>query len=141
MKIWRWGDFFPRLNMTRLSASWNICRLSKLRLSSFLKFQLINFWALLGLCCCMNFSLIVTSRFLIAEAAVVLEPRLQKLCGLQQLWDVSSVVAPQALEHRLNSCGTQPSCLVACGIFPDQGSNSLLLHWQADSLPPSHWEA
>ena len=27
---------------------------------------------------------------------------------------------------------------VACGIFPDQGSNLCLLHWQADSLPPSH---
>ena len=27
---------------------------------------------------------------------------------------------------------------VACGIFPDQGSNPCLLHWQADSLPLSH---
>ena len=25
------------------------------------------------------------------------------------------------------------------GIFPIQGLNSRLLHWQADSLPPSHW--
>ena len=39
-------------------------------------FQLINFLALLGLCCCMNFSLIVASRFLIAEASVVLEHKL-----------------------------------------------------------------
>ena len=30
------------------------------------------------------------------------------------------------------------SCSVACGIFPDQGSNPRLLHWQADSLPLSH---
>ena len=30
------------------------------------------------------------------------------------------------------------SCPAACGIFPDQGSNSCLLHWQADSLPLSH---
>ena len=30
------------------------------------------------------------------------------------------------------------SCSVACGIFPDQGLNSCLLHWQADSLPVSH---
>ena len=31
-----------------------------------------------------------------------------------------------------------PSCSVACGIFPDQGSNQCLLHWQADSTtaPP-----
>ena len=26
-----------------------------------------------------------------------------------------------------------PSCSVACGIFPDQGSNPCPLHWQADS--------
>ena len=31
-----------------------------------------------------------------------------------------------------------PSCSVACGIFPDQGSNPCPLHWQADSLPPHH---
>ena len=30
------------------------------------------------------------------------------------------------------------SCSTACGIFPDQGSNSCLLHWQVDSLPLSH---
>ena len=26
------------------------------------------------------------------------------------------------------------SCCIACGIFPDQGSDPCLLHWQADSL-------
>ena len=31
------------------------------------------------------------------------------------------------------------SCSVACGIFPGQGSNLCLLHWQADSLPLSYW--
>ena len=30
------------------------------------------------------------------------------------------------------------SCPRACEIFPDQGSNPCLLHWQADSLPRSH---
>ena len=30
------------------------------------------------------------------------------------------------------------SCSEACGVFPDQGSNPRLLHWQADSLPLSH---
>ena len=29
----------------------------------------------------------------------------------------------------------RPSCSVACGIFPDQGSNPCPLHWQADSQP------
>ena len=32
------------------------------------------------------------------------------------------------------------SCSSAGGIFPDQGSNRCLLHWQADSLPLSHQE-
>ena len=27
---------------------------------------------------------------------------------------------------------------MACGIFPDQGSNLCFLHWQVDSLPPRH---
>ena len=31
-----------------------------------------------------------------------------------------------------------PSCSVACGIFPDQGSNPCLLHQQADSQPLCH---
>ena len=30
------------------------------------------------------------------------------------------------------------SCSVACGIFPDQGSNLCPLHWQADSQPLRH---
>ena len=31
-----------------------------------------------------------------------------------------------------------PSCSVACGIFPDQGSKPCPLHWQADSQPLHH---
>ena len=31
-----------------------------------------------------------------------------------------------------------PSCSVACGIFPDRGSNPCPLHWQADSQPLRH---
>ena len=31
-----------------------------------------------------------------------------------------------------------PSCSIACGIFPDQGSNPCPLHWQADSQPLHH---
>ena len=38
----------------------------------------------------------------------------------------------------LRSCGVRTSCFPASGIFPDQGSNSCPLHWQADSLPLSH---
>ena len=32
----------------------------------------------------------------------------------------------------------RPSCSVACGILPDQGSNPCPLHWQADSQPLCH---
>ena len=32
----------------------------------------------------------------------------------------------------------RPSCSVACGIFPDQGSNPCPLHWQSDSQPLHH---
>ena len=35
----------------------------------------------------------------------------------------------------------RPSCSVACGIFPDQGSNPCPLHWQADSQPLRHQES
>ena len=31
-----------------------------------------------------------------------------------------------------------PSCSVACGILPDQGSNPCPPHWQADSQPLRH---
>ena len=31
-----------------------------------------------------------------------------------------------------------PSCSVACGILPDQGSNPCPLHWQAGSQPLRH---
>ena len=31
-----------------------------------------------------------------------------------------------------------PSCSAACGTFPEQGSNTCLLHCQVDSLPLSH---
>ena len=43
------------------------------------------------------------------------------------LWGPGSA----ALAHRL-------CCPAARGIFPDQGSNPCLLHWQVDSSPLSH---
>ena len=52
-------------------------------------------------------------------------------CEAQALGAWASVVVAHglsscgswSLERRLSSCGTQASCSVACGIFPDQGSN------------------
>ena len=58
---------------------------------------------------------------------------------LQKLWHVGSVVAVSGLQS-LGSVfvGQGLGCSVARGIFPGQGSNLHLLHWQADSLPLSH---
>ena len=56
----------------------------------------------------------------------------------------ASLVAEHRLQtRRLSNCGSvivahRPSCSVACGIFPDQGSNPCPLHWQADSQPLRH---
>ena len=47
----------------------------------------------------------------------------------QWLQRVGSIVAAREL-----------NCSAACGIFPYQGSNPRLMHWQADSLPLSHQE-
>ena len=60
-------------------------------------------------------------------------------CGAWPLGGVGSGVAAP----RLQSTGSVLvahglSCLAACGIFPHQGSNPCLLHWQVNSLPLSH---
>ena len=64
-------------------------------------------------------------------------------CGIWALSAWSSVVglcscSSLALEPRLGIVVKGLSCSKACGIFPHQGSNPCLLHWQADSLPLSH---
>ena len=66
--------------------------------------------AVLSLCCCMGFSLVVVCGLLVAVAFLVAEHRLQSSQAL-----VGFVV------HGL-------SCPVACGIFPDQGLNPCSLH-------------
>ena len=55
-----------------------------------------------------------------------------RACGLTSC-------SSRAREHRLSSfVAPGLSCSAACGIFPDQGLNLCLLHWQADSFPLSH---
>ena len=44
---------------------------------------------------------------------------------------------PQAPGRRLSSLPLRLSCSVACRVFPGQGSNLCLLHWQVDCLPLS----
>ena len=54
------------------------------------------------------------------------------VCGL--LTGVISLVTEQGSRiSRLSSCGHSLSCPVAYEIFPDQGLNWYLLHWQMDS--------
>ena len=48
--------------------------------------------------------------------------------------------APLSVEFPGKNTGVDFHFLLQ-GIFLDQGSNLCLLHWQADSLPLSHWES
>ena len=99
----------------------------------FLKF--IYFVAALGLgCCAWAFSscgkqgpLLASVRGLLTAVAFPVAEHGLQVHGLQQLRHVGSVVVAHGL-----------SCSVACGILPDQGSNSCPLHWQADSQPLCH---
>ena len=45
---------------------------------------------------------------------------------------------PQTLEHRLSSCSSWLSCLVAMWDLAAPGMNPCLPHWQVDSSPLSH---
>ena len=52
---------------------------------------------------------------------------------------LASVVAVSELQHTGSVVVAHwISCSVACGIFPGQGQNPCLLHWQADSILLSH---
>ena len=93
---------------------------------------------LLSNCSDWGCSLVVVLGTLLVMASLVAEH------GLQAAWASVGVVCgimsfgSWALEHRLNSCGATIGCSEACGIFPDQGLDLCLLHWQADSLPLDH---
>ena len=77
---------------------------------------------MLGLLCCVGSSLVEVlggySSLLCAGFS---------LRQLFLLWSRGSVAVAYGL-----------SCSTARGIFLDQRSNPCLLHWQADSFPPSH---
>ena len=84
----------------------------------FWKFSL--FLAVLGLCCCLDFSLVAAGATL--------------HCPVQVSHCVASLVVSTG------STARELSCSATYGIFPDQHLNQCLLHWQADSLPLSHRE-
>ena len=92
------------------------------------------FLAVLGLCCCMGFSLVAASgdyspgvlcRLLCCGAQALEHSGFMSVAahGLQS-------TGPTAVAHRL-------SCSAVCGIFLEPGSNSCFLHWQVGSAPLS----
>ena len=96
--------------------------------------------AVLGLCCCTRAFSHCSERGLLFSCGVGASHFRGFSCygagGLGHM-DFNSC-SSWAPEHWLNSCGTWAICLTECGIFPDQGLNSWLLQWQANSLPLSH---
>ena len=86
--------------------------------------------AVMGLGCCAGFLWLLRAGLLLAAAPLVehgLEGAQASVGAAPGLSSTGSVVAA----HRL-------SCSETRAIFPDQGSNPRLPHWQAASLPLSH---
>ena len=102
--------------------------------------------AVLGPHPCMGFSLVADR-----EGYSLLQCMGLSLQWLLWLWSTSSstraaVVAVPGLESTASGVVMHGlRCSESCRIFPNQGSNPCLLHWQADSLPlsylgiPSHY--
>ena len=58
-----------------------------------------------------------------------------RVCELQQLQrEGSEVLVPRSQSTDSVVVAYRLSCSTASGIFPDQGSNPCLLHWQVDSF-------
>ena len=77
-------------------------------------------------CCAWAFLVAVSGGYSLLQCAGF------SLSWLLLLWSTGSTrTGSVAVAHG-------PSCSVACGIFPDQGSNPCPLHWQADSQPLRH---
>ena len=90
---------------------------------SFFFFFLINLFILFG---CIG-SLLLHAGFLQLWGVGASHCGGFSCCGVQAL----GMRAPVVVTHGLR-------CSAACGIFPDQGSNTCPLHWQADSQPLRH---
>ena len=86
-------------------------------------------------------SLDLVHGLLIAVASLVAELRLQGTWASVDAALRLSSVSPGLQRTVSIVVANWLSCSVARGIFPDQGSNQCLLHWQTDSLPLSHQES
>ena len=92
--------------------------------------------------CCVGFSLVAESEacsLFAVRGLFIAKSSHSRVNRPQQLRHEDSVVAVL----RLQSTGSVAvtlwlSCSVACGIFPSQGSNPCLLHWQMATLLLSH---
>ena len=85
---------------------------------------------MLGLCCA-AFAVVEVHGILNAVISLVAEHQ------LQGMW--ASVVSTPGIYSTGSTVVVHGfSCFSACGIFPDQGLNLCLQHWQVDSLPLSH---
>ena len=71
--------------------------------------------------------LVAMCRLLIAGVSLVVKYGLCDSWTLVVIAHGLSSWGSWALEHRLASCST--SCSMACGLFPDQGSNPCLPDW------------
>ena len=108
--------------------------------SEFLKIFVYLFLAVLDLCCC-------TWAFSSCrELGLTLQSGSWAACcggfSCCEAWALGHAgfrsCSPLAPKHRLLVVAHRLHCPVAHGVFPGQGSNPRLLHWQADSLPLSH---
>ena len=97
--------------------------------------------AVWGPCCCLGFSLVAASGAPHCSGFSCCRACASRAHRPQQLGHMGSVVA--AVVPGLQSTSSTVvahglSCSETCGVFPDQGSNPCLLHWQAETLPLSH---
>ena len=142
-----------------LYSLWTVCfPLSFIFISCFLREQVIYlfknnfkiylFLAVLGLCCCADFSLgtksggsslVAGRRLLIAVVFPVVERGL-RACRHAVTHGIcdSVLVAPQLCSAGSVGVARGLSCSVTYCISLDQGSNPRLRHWQVDSSPLSH---
>ena len=103
-------------------------------------FQIVYFLLISYLFVCLCWVFVALGLFSICSERVLLSR-----CGAwASHWNDFSYSKLQALElFGFSSCGSVVvvrglSCPSARGIFPDQGLNLYLPHWQVDSLPLGH---
>ena len=98
---------------------------------------MVLFMAVLGLGGRVGFSLVVASEgysLVALHSLLVVVASLVRLQGTQPVLVVAPELESTGSIVAVNGLG----CSTVCGIFPGQGLNLCLLHWQADSLLLTH---